>query len=500
MKPSCNRCVTGLYKCVYSITPPPTTELLGDDLFLSSSPRSFFTASPSTSEASFSLDTSSPPTTALCQTTCCENYLETQGEISETELYHHYLHHTSHTLTHLHRDQSALQIGIPTLALRSKTVYHSLLAVSAACLGIDLIAKEIPPSIDTVQKILRTGYQHYSLASEQMRESISQPDTLQIETLLASTVLLVPWATASQQLYHWISTRSGVQGSHIPLSTTPRDVIIIMRGIRTTIESLENDNVIPDHFQSLRTGSMIDSSPAVEEAEPLNLASSRNHVMFPIVTATSQRSFSKLQNNIESTLLCQNGRPNDNLSACITAFGVLNQIRTNAFSKPSQASSFSTDSLVEKTLEPNSIAASHIPQWLRSLVIKSAIPQPTEPLTPFFLTFLVQTPQRYLDLVLPLLDQRLESPVKAASDGAHLELTMEQALALDIYAHWSVLMLMVEKESWWIRNLPVVTLSGMVNRYGNKFVSKLWPELDSGLEEWWPGSMLSILQEIRCYQ
>lgn len=100
----------------------------------------------------------------------------------------------------------------------------------------------------------------------------------------------------------------------------------------------------------------------------------------------------------------------------------------------------------------------------------------------------------YLDLVLPLLDLSLESPnpknnTIISNDTA---LTYEQALALDIWAHWSVLMFLVEKESWWIGDLPVLTLNGLLNRYGDDFVGNLWEE-----RVWWLGSMLAILREVK---
>jgi hypothetical protein len=135
--------------------------------------------------------------------------------------------------------------------------------------------------------------------------------------------------------------------------------------------------------------------------------------------------------------------------------------------------------------------------WLRSYASRRAIPLSTEPLTRPFLSFLVQAPQAYLDLVLPLLDQRLESPIGTLSKDTSAQLTREQALALDIYAHWSVLMFLIEEESWWIGRLPFVTLTGMVNRYGDHFVTRLWPGSTRGQEQWWPGSMLTILREIK---
>ena len=81
--------------------------------------------------------------------------------------------------------------------------------------------------------------------------------------------------------------------------------------------------------------------------------------------------------------------------------------------------------------------------------------------------------------------------------GASFQLTAEQALALDIYAHWSVLMLLVEEESWWIGKMPAVTLTGMINRYGDRFAFGLRPGDSCGNERWWPRIMLTALEEFK---
>jgi len=42
-----------------------------------------------------------------------------------------------------------------------------------------------------------------------------------------------------------------------------------------------------------------------------------------------------------------------------------------------------------------------------------------------------------------------------------------------------------------------VTLTGMINRYGDEFVAGLQPEQGYGHDRWWPGIMLTVLQEIK---
>ncbi|KAK2867952.1 hypothetical protein FQN49_003304 [Arthroderma sp. PD_2] len=503
-KPACIRCVSGFYKCIYPLTFRPPAKVQRDELSLPSSSRSILSPSPSAPSYS-ERSPSTRSTLGSVESNCISFATDASGGLSDTDLYHHYLQHTSRTLAHCQRDQSALQIGMPTLALQSKTVFHSLLAASAACLGCDMISKEPPADVSAVNQVLVTGYRHYHLASERMRESMSSPDTLKLEPLLASALMLVPFATASQQINHWVSERGGVEEPQKLLSSTPRDVMVIMRGIQTTLQTLDCESLSPNIAPSPESGFGINSPSTLPEinTRPSVLTSSRTHVMVPILATTSQGAFSKLQKRLDSASLYYTDSPNDSLSACSATFEILKDIRSNAFSQsnlslPASSSLPPLNEPATEIFEPEHISLPQVASWLRSFASRSVVPQPTEPLTRFFLSFLVQAPQAYLDLVLPLLDQRLVSPIDAESDDMSADLTMEQALALDIYAHWSVLMFLVEEESWWIGNLPFVTLSGMVNRYGDNFVTRLWPDNSPG--EWWPGSMLSILREIKRYQ
>ncbi|KAN0104870.1 hypothetical protein V8E51_010615 [Hyaloscypha variabilis] len=493
-KPTCSRCLSSLQKCIYPYRLAPSApDDQRNEISLPSPPSSIVSSSsynPPCSARSLLFQTSrrSPP--ASVESDICVGSTVSSLQPSDTDLYHHYLQHTSRTLTHCQRDQSAFQIGMPTLAMQSKTVFHSLLALSVACLCRDMISED--PSRDTgaVSQLLITAYRHYHLASERMRHQMSCSNNLKPEPLFASTVLLVPFASATQQISHWISNRTGPKGSHIQLATTPRDIIVIMRGVQTMLQSLDYK----------------DASSTVDFQSP-SPPPSHTHVMFPILAATSQGALSKLQERLSNASVCHNDTycekpcseqfPDDSLSACSAAFDILNNIALKTFSGSNLSASASQSNTIEEALEPKDFSRPQGTPWLRAYASRAADPLPTEPLTRFFLTFLVQTPQTYLDLILPLLDQRLETPISAPSDSTSTELTKTQALALDIYAHWSVLMFLLEDESWWIGGLPVITLTGMINRYGGEFVARLWPQCGHGELKWWPASMLTILREIK---
>jgi hypothetical protein len=406
-------------------------------------------------------------------------------------------------LTHDQRDKVIFQIGIPALALKSKPVYHALLAVSAACMCCDMMAKETTSDARAVGEILMTGYEHYNLASKMMRDMLSQPELSTPEPLLASAMLLVPFATASQQVNHWISCQVESPGSTKLLSTTPRDVIVVMRGIRTIIDALQSGAIAPA-IHGAADVSLDLPSALLETNRSQTVAPSRTHVLYQTIATTSQQAFSKLQQHLELELLQQKTHywtnaqthqntnrdqsPNESLSACIAAFEVLNKLRDGAFSA-SQAS------VVVESHETEAPSLPQLSAWFRGYVTRTNPPLQPEPLTRYLLSFLVQVPQEYLDIVLPLLDQRLERLDGVQINECTTELTREQALALDIYAHWSILMLLAEKEAWWIGILPFITMTGMINRYGEEFMSGFWPNCDSG--HWWPGSMMRISREIR---
>jgi hypothetical protein len=71
---------------------------------------------------------------------------------------------------------------------------------------------------------------------------------------------------------------------------------------------------------------------------------------------------------------------------------------------------------------------------------------------------------------------------------------------LDIYAHWSISMFLVEEESWFISWLPGVMLKRIAIRYSEGYVEKLWSRDMTEKQNWWPGSMLRIWADIKSYR
>ncbi|KAF2007067.1 hypothetical protein P154DRAFT_182220 [Amniculicola lignicola CBS 123094] len=488
-KPSCTRCVLSLQSCVYSpkalfIVDPGAR----DELPLQTAQRSVSLSpiAPSFLDNSLLSEASAYSTPALTKETC-HNEAEDSLPPSDTILYHHYLQHTSHITTHHQNDKTVLEIYIPTLALQSKVVFHSILALSAACLCRDMIAERTSSDIAAVNQVLMAGYRHYNRASEQTRDLISQPNTPKPEHLLASTPFLIGFATASQQINHWIESRKPTRDPSQPLIASLRDTIILIKGLRATLQVLRRDDVSSSHKMAYEPELPNENEPALLESKPpaTTPPPSHTHVMYPMIAATSEGAFSRLQERLDSTSLSYGD--DASLVACAEAFQRLSTVRNLTFSSHAPPTPLSLD---------NASKLPRLPPWLRSYIGRPVILLPNEPLVRPFLTFLIRSSQEYLDLLLPLLDESLEGPIEPMPDGLP-GLTEAQALALDIWAHWCVLMFLVEEEAWWIGNLPFILLTGMLNRYGDDFVARLWPGNGQGQDRWWPASMLACLGEVK---
>ncbi|KAH7086077.1 hypothetical protein BKA63DRAFT_32403 [Paraphoma chrysanthemicola] len=500
-RPACTKCVLGLETCVYPITPRFAAKRDNTNINKSYLATDTFTPSPSSSPYSDHF-MSSP----FCSSTHIEPasiggarpmpFIDPVIGLSNDDLYQYYVHHTSSSLSFSTADHTVFHQIIPALALHNSTVYHALLAVSAAHIAWNMIFSQPPPDPAGVNKVLLAGYRHYNSASERMRVAMFRSE-IELEPLVASALLLVPFATASQQINHWISknTGSGARAARKRLESTPRDVTVIMRGVRALLQSPDSGSSLAQ-WQFSPTLSAESTTVQASATELWSPTLSRTHFMTTIVAKTSDVAFLRLRRHLDfcSSRYDQN---DEEIAACRAAIEVLEYLKSAGLeAKPSTASpegqwpEIATRASLQLS-SPLGAFARH------SFALSSDSPHPTHALTRFFLTFLIRVPQSYFDFVLPLLDQRLETPCLP------IELTHTQALALDVYAHWSVLMFLVENESWWIGSLPEVTLEGMVNRYGEGFVKGAYGgdgKEDGCKEKWWPGWMLRTLKDAKSFE
>jgi hypothetical protein len=498
-QPSCTLCEVGLRTCVYAIdqVSPGPSESGATSRFSVPSPTPSLFGPFSSSLARYRGPSPGylTPDRALSQVGTDDGVTN----LTDADLYLHFLNHTCRYAPRWHKDRIVLQVGIAKLALDSEPVTHSVLALSAACLCCDTIS-DGNADPETVRQILDLGLQHHTLALEHMRTMMSCPTASEIQPLLANALMLVPFALAFQQIQHWMLFAKGSQDTH-PL--TPRDAILLLRGIGTTIILLNSNRADrSDESRSPKSKTPWDTMLSSQNTDSRNFTSipEHSHAMFPVLAATFRQALLNLQCRIESALATP--QADKNTASIFDAYDILNDIMSSTFSNSRKIENLSEyvthvgfpladcrirdiANTIKFSVAPDSLLA-QVPSWLRNFVLRRPRPTHTEPLARSFLAFFSGVSKTYVDLLLPLLDPRIDN----LDDDP--ELTIAEVLALDVYAHWLVLMFLVENEAWWVGDFPVAALQGLIARYGDEFLGT-----SSIPEQWWPASMLEVATRLK---
>jgi len=417
--------------------------------------------------------------------------------LTDADLYFHFLDHTCKSAPRWHKERIVLQVGIAKLALDSEPVFHSVLALSAACMCNDTISKgSADPEV--VRQLLDLGLQHHTLALEQMQTMTSCLRESDTQPLLASALLLVPFALAFQHIQHWVLLASGLRDTDL---LTPRDAVLLLRGIGATILALNSNSAESRGPRPDTPWNTMFSAQITTDSKDYATIPERSHSIFPILAATFHKALSQLQRRIESDPATP--QADENTAAVLDAYNILNDIMSSTFSNlenselPLEHVTYIGHPLADCRLKdmanvakfplaPDSLLA-QAPGWLRNFVLRRPRPAHTEPLARSFLAFFSGASKAYVNLLLPLLDPRTTS---VDNDP---ELTTGEVLALDVYAHWLVLMLLVENEAWWVGDFPFFALQGLITRYGQARFSST----SSIQEQWWPASMLEVATYLR---
>ncbi|OAG43018.1 hypothetical protein AYO21_02637 [Fonsecaea monophora] len=420
-------------------------------------------------------------------------------QVTDSDLYFHFLNHTCRTAPSWQKDRIVLQVGIAKLALESELVSHSVLALSATCLCCDTISAGRSADPETVRHILDMGLEHHTLALEQMRTMTSRPRESDTQPLIASSLMLVPFALAFQHIQHWVLRAKGARTTDL---LTPRDMILLLRGIRTTIVALNSNPVEPGTSKSKSPWETMFSAAAQSAGDAATDSPTipeRSHTMFPVVGATFHQASSQLRCRIECALA--GPQVDENMAAVYGAYEILSDIMTSTFTEcPETEIPFEYASCWQKfSVSPDSLLA-QAPGWLHNFILQRPNPTHAEPLARSFLAFFSSAPQTYVDLLLPLLDPHADMNAVAGDEygDEDRELTTAEILALDVYAHWLVLMLLLEKETWWVGEFPFVSLQGLIARYGAAFLGGgTRQEQQQQQQWWWPAGMLEVAARVR---
>jgi hypothetical protein len=437
---------------------------------------------------------------------------------TDLELLTHYLTHTSRIIPFDVDELYALGVGIPNLAFRSKLLMSSILALAATCKSYDLVQQ---PQQDRkkILDLLNLADRHHRASLLQVQ--LDLPNACQYDYVLANSTLMVLYASAN----HCVRIRlAETQTKNDPL---PRDFIFtqsqwisLIRAAHLAFVGLLNDrSETPDNRETNPEPSPTNTVPpgynrAVslkETISPENGPIERTKdLLLPILSATSGPALKALRSKARAIWKAQSGTAphsggctveDAGLQACFESLEILGGIMTEVFSaKDTFRPTSCPDQFYSGHNTPSLGRLSKVSGWLRNYVarVTSSAAGP-RPLRRVIMAFLNRVPAEYLSLVQTTLDS-IDVPIGigqqelwVSSDFELLNPSSAQKLAIDIFAHWVVLVMLLDGV-WWIGGIGAWELRRVVS-----FVrTQGW--LDSQMHtegSWWPESMYNVGAELK---
>ena len=446
---------------------------------------------------------------------------------TELELLSHYLTHTSRIIPYDTEDLYALRVGIPNLAFHSKPLMSSILALAAVCKSHDLV-KQPQPARDKIMDLLALAERHHRASLLQVQ--IDLPNANHYDYVLANAPLMVLYASAN----HCVRIR--LAATQTKDETLPREFapaqsqwISLIRAAHLAYAGLLNDQseisyIGRDIELSLTSTGVCSNSEAEcinETISPEGGPTERTkNLLFPILAASSGPALEalraraweirKIEGNTASLAQSSNsfGTPHlpsgcsVDLQACFSSLDILSCIVAEVFaSKDSLPHITSCCSNSQSKFDPPSLGQlSTVSSWLRSYVarVTSSTLAP-RPLRRVIMAFINRVPAEFLSLVQTTLDSigvQTGNDHQGSWESSDFDLQNVSAahkLAIDIFAHWAVLLMLLDGV-WWIGDIGTWELGRVVS-----FVrAQGWLNSLTGAgEHWWPESMYNVGRELR---
>lgn len=442
----------------------------------------------------------------------------------DLELLSHYLSHTSRSIAYDRDDLYALHVGIPSLAFNlafsSKALMSSMLALAAACQCHDLLeaaAAEPPrtpgaapvPDMPRIRELLALAEQHHAASLRQIQEDI--PSTERYDHVLANAALMFLYGSAS----HWVRIRlmrvyeagnsggaSQLPGEFVPVRS---QWISLIRAVHSAYVGLladqaQNPGVAGISEYERSSPPRVDFSN-VDVMCPQDGPSDETRRLFlPILGATSGSALSKLRARAKQVEM-DAGPNNASFQACTESLAVFESILSETFREKTHTG-LSPETPGSQTDDkrdpgfPHSLGRlSNVAPWLRTYTARVTMNSTDmRPLRRTINAFVNRVPTAYLHMVqttleyIPVHKSQGTTPEggDACDDSVH-------RLAMDIFAHWLVLVLLLDGV-WWIGGIGAWELGRVVEymREGGRFGRS-----DEGESEaWWPESMYNIRREL----
>lgn len=427
-------------------------------------------------------------------------------------LLNHYLEHTSKDMTVDDGDQYALQIGIPNLALQSKPLMRSVLAFSAVCKCHDIIKKSPVSSTDRgkIMDLLSTADRYHMESLREIQPTLSK--VKHYDHILANAAMMGMYGSGSHCIRIWLAG-SAAGGKKLGGGFGPKSCqwISLFRAVRVAYGGLMNVNGACGVNGKVRIRLASDATlvgTSQQRREPLD------HPLYPILAATVASAMAKLDKKASEIASDMSRVQTDNklggfrdwgssavhsdsdLQACLTALELFRNIVGETFPTKS-ANSVALDDR-SRRFEDDGNPMDQIPNispWMRRYTASITSTVPSRLPRRFIMAFIHKAPTRYLELIEEMIGFILGGePVECLFGSA--EPGLAHQLAMEIFVHWLVLVLMLDNV-WWIGATGAWELGQIVaSRRDGQW--RGWLLNQEG--DWWPGSMLEISRQLDKYR
>ncbi|KAJ5622437.1 hypothetical protein N7528_005669 [Penicillium herquei] len=241
-------------------------------------------------------------------------------------------------------------------------------------------------------------------------------------------------------------------------------------------------------------------------AKPLKSMS--NHFMYPTIAATIQSALASLvgrvnhfvQHEFEFEGIAQAKEEQFlDLQACQISLEILNQIVVETFCVGLHTSDSDISQKESLHLNQHSTNVDEIGQllniapWLHRYTASITSMLPSKLPRRFIMAFIHKVPTQFLTLVERIMGLiHTETTHLRAPAMLYSSIGLAHQLALDIFAHWLVLVTLVS-DVWWIGNIGIWELKHIVS-----FTERLRDQMNvwGKNEDWWPKSMFHVAEEL----
>ncbi|KAL7921469.1 hypothetical protein ACQKWADRAFT_321312 [Trichoderma austrokoningii] len=522
--PVCTRCKKRNHECQYTfqddrfrpkskhVSPDPDLLVpeipgLGYLSLIEASPKSFEARSDDACSSVSGFTTTSPyPAPGVPEGPRASHALNSE----QLELLSHYITHTSRVIPYNTEDLYALHVGIPNLAFGSRPVMDSILALSAVCKAYDILKHSPAPleRLEEIHRLLSLADQHHRTSLHQLQTTIY--DDL-CDTVLANGALMVLYALSDHCVRVLLARKAKRAGEILSNDLLPmqsqwitsiRAASVAYIGLsNSACDDMGDELLSPASIAEQDCPSYSTSLPGDDIYFPEDGPSEETkRLLLPIVSATYRAALEKLDARAqvicieESDLITHDQTShNPDLQNCLATLKLLEDSFAKVFSvcqsrpEPSQAS-YTTPGLSQfGKLDKAS-------PWLRNYMASATSARPSKLLRRIIMSFLNKVPFEYLQLVQSALDYM---PVAAKQSDPNspeqiVPLSAAQRLAMNIFAHWLVLVMLLDGV-WWIGGIGQWELGRILSFADSQGWALGSTETDG---TWWPESMFAVQKAI----